>query len=99
MVAAARRRRRERILQSTQDHAADRVAGPERAEDAEAPGSRLRIDARQVRETYLDNLAEHIRILRKGSLGLGVDYASFSTRTPFEEALAAYLEARAKRRR
>jgi len=68
-------------------------------EDSEDPSSRIRMDARQVRETYLENLAEHIRLLRTGSLGLGVDYARFSTRVPFEEALATYLEARAKRRR
>jgi uncharacterized protein (DUF58 family) len=68
-------------------------------EDSEDRSSRIRIDARQVRETYLENLAEHVRILRTGSLALGVDCARLSTKTPFEEALAAYLEARARRRR
>lgn len=66
--------------------------------DSESPSSRARLDARQVREAYLENLKEHIRVLRTGAAALGADHAVLSTRMTFDGGLAAYLDARARRR-
>jgi uncharacterized protein (DUF58 family) len=66
--------------------------------DAEHPRARARLDARQVREIYLENLAEHLSALRTGATALGVDHSVVGTGRPFDIALAAYLEARARRR-
>ena len=66
--------------------------------DAERPGARARLDARQMRQIYLENLAEHLSSLRTGATALGADYAVVSTRRAFDTALAAYLDARARRR-
>lgn len=68
-------------------------------QDSEDRASRLRLDARQVRELYLANLNEHLRILRTGAAALGAEHVVLRTRAPFETALAAYLSARARRRR
>ena len=65
--------------------------------DAERPGARARLDARQMREIYLENLSEHLGALRTGATALGADHAVVSTRRPFDLALAAYLDARARR--
>lgn len=67
--------------------------------DPESPSLSLRVDARQVREIYRENLEEHIAILRKGCAALEVDYSLLYTRSPFETALAAYLDSRSRRRR
>jgi len=66
--------------------------------DAERPGAKARLDARQMRDIYLENLAEHLSALRTGATALGADHAVVSTRRPFDDALAAYLDARARRR-
>jgi|RhiMethySRZTD1v2_1073278.scaffolds.fasta_scaffold14706_8 uncharacterized protein (DUF58 family) len=66
-------------------------------EDPERPGTRLRVDARQVRATYRENLEEHLSILRKGAIALEADYALFNTSHAFEAALAAFLAARSER--
>ena len=65
--------------------------------DSEDPSASLRVDARQIREIYKENLDEHIEILSKGCAALGVDYSLIDTRQPFEVALSAYLDARARR--
>lgn len=65
--------------------------------DSEDPSRELRLDARQIREVYRDNLREHMEILRKGAIALQAEYALVSTRQPFELALATYLDARARR--
>jgi uncharacterized protein (DUF58 family) len=65
--------------------------------DSENPSSSLRIDARQIRAIYRENLEEHLDLLRKGCAALGADYSLFDTTRPFEMALAAYLDARARR--
>lgn len=68
-------------------------------QDSEDRSSRLRLDARQVAEIYRENLAEHLEVLRKGCVALGVEYARVNTRTPFEISLATYLDARERRAR
>lgn len=66
--------------------------------DSENPGLELRLDARQVRELYRENLGAHIEVLRQGCRAANIDYALLSTRRPFELSLATYLEARSRRR-
>lgn len=67
--------------------------------DPEEPSRLLRLDAREVREIYRENLEAHIGTLRDGAAALGVDYSLVSTSEPFELALAAALLVRSKRRR
>jgi uncharacterized protein (DUF58 family) len=67
--------------------------------DPESPGTRLRLDARQVRALYLENLAAHQDALRKGAAALEVDYAVLNTSQAFDAGLAAVLQARSRRRR
>jgi len=65
--------------------------------DSENPSASLRVDARQIREIYKENLEEHVEILSKGCAALGVDYSFLDTSQPFEVALSVYLAARARR--
>jgi len=67
--------------------------------DLEPPGLRVRLDARQIRATYLKNLAAHLAALRKGCGSTGVSYCLLDTRTPFDQGLARYLAARQGRGR
>ncbi len=67
--------------------------------DIERPGSRFRIDSRQVRELYAENLARHVETLRKGCHAAEVDYERAGTKAPFEVSLARYLDARRRRQR
>ncbi len=62
--------------------------------DSESPGRRVRVDARQLREIYLENLSDHIENLRKGATALEADYMLLNTGKPFEVALARYLDLR-----
>ncbi len=64
--------------------------------DPEDAATRLRLDARQVREIYRDNLRAHLQTLKQGCRAAGVDYALVKTDVPFEVSLAAFLD---KRRR
>jgi uncharacterized protein (DUF58 family) len=67
--------------------------------DSEDPTVAVRLDARQVRGLYEENLAAHLANLRQGCRAAGIDYALVRTAEPFAEALARCLEARARRRR
>lgn len=64
--------------------------------DPEDETTCLRLDARQVREIYRDNLHAHLETLKRGSRAAGVDYALVKTDVPFEVSLATFLD---KRRR
>lgn len=64
--------------------------------DPENAATRLRLDARQIREIYLDNLRTHLSTLKRGCRAAGVDYALVRTDEPFEVSLATFLD---KRRR
>jgi uncharacterized protein (DUF58 family) len=66
-------------------------------QDSEDPSTSLRVDARQIRDIYQENLDEHLQILSKGCAALGVDYSLVDTGQPFEVALSVYLHARARR--
>ena len=67
--------------------------------DAENPSIRRRLDARQVRQIYRENLSEHLETLRRGCAAAGVDYSLMNTKRPFELALATCLDARERRER
>jgi len=67
--------------------------------DAENPSVRLRLDGRQVRQIYRENLEQHLEVLRKGCTAAGIDYHRTSTTMPFEISLATYLHARERRER
>jgi uncharacterized protein (DUF58 family) len=67
--------------------------------DLESPASRLRLDARQIRSAYLERLRAHLEQIRKGCGSSNVSYSLLDTRTPFEQALAAYLARRRQGRR
>lgn len=62
--------------------------------DPEDDTRRLRIDARQLREIYRDNLAAHQEALKKGCTAAQVDYSVLQTDTPFEVGLATFLDRR-----
>jgi hypothetical protein len=68
-------------------------------QDPESPSQRVRVDARIVREMYLESLAEHLKVLRDGCAAMGADYALLRTTTRFDVGLAAVLDARARRSR
>jgi uncharacterized protein (DUF58 family) len=100
-LAHLRRRHADAILFHVMDPAEEEFpfGGWTVFHDVESPGVRLRLDARQVRDTYRENLAEHLEVLRKGCAAAGIDYHRMTTQAPFELALARYLDARARRER
>ena len=65
--------------------------------DPESPDLRLRLDARQIRQAYLEALESHLVQIRKGCGSMNIDYCLLETRTPFDQALARYLGARRRR--
>lgn len=65
--------------------------------DIERPEVRLRLDPRQARELYTENLRAHVETIRKGCNAAEVDYQIARTSAPFEEMLAQYLDARRRR--
>lgn len=67
--------------------------------DMEDPSVRLRLDARQCRLLYRENILRHLETLRKGCTAAGADYELVRTSRPFELALATYLDARHRRNR
>lgn len=66
--------------------------------DLEDPSLEMRLDARDMREVYLENLAAHRETLRKGCAAASVDYLFLDIREPFEEALGRFLHLRSRRR-
>lgn len=66
--------------------------------DPEDPGVEIRLDARQARELYLENLAEHREVLRKGCVAAEIDLVGVDTQEPFELCLARYVHLRSGRR-
>ena len=62
--------------------------------DPEDSAQKLRVDARQMREIYRENLSAHQDTLKKGCTAAEVDYTVLQTDTPFEVGLANYLDRR-----
>ena len=70
-----------------------------RFRDSEDRGVELRVDARQMRQIYRENLEQHLRVLEDGCRGAAVDYFVCATDAPLRRTLATYLDSRARRRR
>jgi uncharacterized protein (DUF58 family) len=67
-------------------------------EDMET-GEELEIDPSAVRDAYLARMDDLVAFYRKGLTEVGIDYQMLNTRTPYNEALSAYLQRRARTRR
>ncbi len=61
-------------------------------------GEELEVDPVTVRESYMQQLAEESERFRRGLLEAGIDYVPLNTRQPYDTALSAYLNRRAKLR-
>ncbi len=72
-------------------------AGATVLEDVET-GEELEIDPAALREHYLEKLRETTAYYRKAFMESGVDYQLIDTRNPYDTAIAAYLNRRAKMR-
>lgn len=59
-------------------------------------GEELEVDPAAVRESYLRNLEEETEMFRKGLQEAGIDYVPLTTRQPYDQAFAAYLNRRSK---
>ncbi|NQU12188.1 DUF58 domain-containing protein [bacterium] len=62
-------------------------------------GEELEIHPPSVRETYRRQLTELCEFFRKGLTEVGIDYQLINTHQPYDYALAAYLQRRARTRR
>jgi len=67
-------------------------------EDLET-GKQLEIDPRAVKATYLERMQNLTEFYRKGLSEMGVDYHLINTSMPYDNALSAYLQRRAKIRK
>lgn len=72
-------------------------AGATVLEDMET-GDEVEIDPAALRAHYLEKLEESTAWYRKAFMESGVDYQLIDTRNPYDAALAAYLDRRAKMR-
>ena len=63
----------------------------------ENPTSRLRVDPRALRSTYLSQFSAFCRGLKEQTHGMGADYHRVSTAEPHEKTLLDYLASRARR--
>lgn len=59
-------------------------------------GEELEVDPVSVRETYMEHLREESERFRRGLLEVGIDYVALNTRHPYDTALSAYLNRRAR---
>lgn len=64
--------------------------------DMESAGSRQKIDARWIRETYLENFRKHLDQIRAGCIASHIDYQLVDVTTPFDVTLSRFLAARRK---
>lgn len=62
-------------------------------------GQELEIDPATVREHYQQQMTELNEFYRKGLTEMGIDYQHISTRTHYDQALAAYLKRRTRSRK
>lgn len=72
--------------------------GPTLFTDMET-GEELEIDPGAVRQSYLDRMQDLCEFYRKGLVDMGVDYHLINTEQPYDKALSAYLNRRAKIRK
>lgn len=67
-------------------------------ENLEDPVQRLKLDPALARETYMKNLAVHMKQLRDAASALHLSYVLLNTSRPFDEALTTYLAQRSGKR-
>lgn len=72
--------------------------GPALFRDLET-GEEMEIDPASLRAAYLEQMRELCGFYRKGLAELGIDYHLINTAQPYDQALTAYLNRRAKNRR
>jgi uncharacterized protein (DUF58 family) len=61
-------------------------------------GEKLATHPGQIRRAYLDAMREHLEEFKRGCLDNGVEYNLIETDAPFDRALYAYLQKRARMR-
>ena len=59
-------------------------------------GEELEIDPSTVRKAYVQHFQETCEFYKKGLVEMGIDYEPINTREPYDTALSAYLQRRAK---
>ncbi|MFW6038844.1 MAG: DUF58 domain-containing protein, partial [bacterium] len=59
-------------------------------------GEELEVDPAAVREAYLDQQRELEDMYRRRLTEVGIDYHPITTRQPYDKALSAYLQQRAR---
>jgi uncharacterized protein (DUF58 family) len=62
-------------------------------------GGKLKIDARAIREAYLDELKAHHAVLDRHTRALSIDFVQMTTDTGLDVALSTYLAHRSSRAR
>jgi len=62
-------------------------------------GEEMEIDPGSLRTTYLQQMEELCAFYRKGLAEAGIDYRLINTKQPYDKALSAYLDRRAKTRK
>src|SRR5262249_10156126 len=62
-------------------------------------GEEMEIDPRSLREAYLEQMRDLCGYYQKGLAEMGIDYQLINTKQPYDHALPAYLNRRAKTRR
>lgn len=62
-------------------------------------GEEMEVDPSSIREAYLQQMEELCGFYRKGLADLGIEYHMINTREPYDKALSAYLNRRAKTRK
>lgn len=62
-------------------------------------GEEMEIDPGSLRATYLQQMEELCNFYRKGLSEAGIDYVLINTQQPYDKALSAYLDRRAKTRK
>ena len=72
--------------------------GPALFRDLET-GEEMEIDPASLRAAYLEQMRELCDFYRKGLAELGIDYHLINTAQPYDQALTAYLNRRARNRR
>jgi uncharacterized protein (DUF58 family) len=67
-------------------------------ENLERSGDRLKLDPALMRSVYLENVANHIRVIREAVNKLNATHLLFNTNKPFDDALMVYLAQRMGRK-
>jgi uncharacterized protein (DUF58 family) len=62
--------------------------------DLEVAGQELAIDPKTIRASYLDRVRTFLREIEAGCGRMEIDYIPLNTKTPFDRALAEYLDRR-----